>query len=948
MKLNLVYGVFTPLIIALFTINAFTQEVNYNKLLPVDEKVKIGKLENGFTYYIRTNHKPEKRVEMRLAVNAGSILEDEDQLGLAHFVEHMCFNGTKHFEKNELVEYLQSIGIRFGPELNAYTSFDETVYMLTIPSDSNDLVNKGFLVMEDWAHNVTFEDEEIDKERGVIIEEWRLGRGPWQRMRDTYLPVLFKDSRYAERLPIGKKEIIEHCDYETLRRFYHDWYRPDLMALIVVGDIDPVLAEQKITEHFSSIESPSVVKPRKEYEIPDQKGTLVCVATDREAPVSLTNIFYKSDTIEFRTYGDYLNILNFSFLTGMMNRRLVELTEKENPPFVGANIQYGNLYARTKNALHGYALVGEKGIESGLKAYLVEVERVKRFGFTDTELNRFKLDLLKRYENAYNERDKTESKQWADEYIRNFLEDEPIPGIEFEYNFVKENIDKIHLETINELAKSLITSDNRVIVINAPEKDEAEVPDEGAILALADEVLSMGIQPYEDKLSGSELLSELPDKGSIISEKVLDELDALDLRLSNGARVILKETDFKNDEVLFSAFSRGGHSVYGDEDHFTALNTDGLVKESGVAEYSNTDIRKILAGKTVFVAPSISYETETISGQTKSSDLESMFQLIYLYFTDPRVDSGAFLSYISKRKDLFENLAKDPQNYFFDKYYRILAQNHPRGDYLPVPEDWGKIDFQRAIQIYKDRYADPGNFTFVFVGAFSIDTIKPFLEQYIASLPGIEREESYVDLGIRPPDEKQIHTIFKGNDPKSIAIVYFEEEQAWNEKDAFMISVLNDILEFRYIEKIREEMSGAYTTRVSASLHQIPYEYSSLQIMLPCSPENVDSLVSVAIGELDSIRQHGVKQKDIVKAKETRRRQLETNVKKNMFWLSSIQKAILNDLDLDSVTDEEYIEQISSEEIQRVANDYFDTDEYLEVVLYPEEYEKNKVETEDD
>jgi len=435
----------------------------------------------------------------------------------------------------------------------------------------------------------------------------------------------------------------------------------------------------------------------------------------------------------------------------------------------------------------------------------------------------------------------------------------------------------------------------------------------------------------------------VPAKGSIISEKTLDELDALDLRLSNGARVILKATDFKNDEVLFSAFSRGGHSVYGDEDHFTALNTDGIVKESGVAEYSNTDIRKILAGKTVYVVPSISYETETISGQTKSSDLESMFQLIYLYFTDPRVDSGAFLSYISKRKDLFENLAKDPQNYFFDKYYRILAQNHPRGDYLPVPEDWGKIDFQRAIQIYKDRYADPGNFTFVFVGAFSIDTMKSFIEQYIASLPGIEREESYVDLGIRPPDEKQIHAIFKGNDPKSIAIVYFEEERAWNEKDAFMVSVLNDILDFRYIEKLREEMSGAYTTRVSASLNQIPYEYSSLQIMIPCSPENVDSLVSVAIGELDSIRLHGVKQKDIIKAKETRRRQLETNVKINTFWLSSIQKAILNDLDLNSVTDEEYIGQISSEEIQRVANGYFDTDEYLEVVLYPEEYEKSLV-----
>ncbi|MGD2034009.1 MAG: insulinase family protein [Bacteroidales bacterium] len=915
------------------------QKSDYDQLLPVDEQVKIGKLDNGFTYYIRANQKPEKRVELRLAVNAGSILEDDDQQGLAHFCEHMCFNGTKHFEKNELIEYLQSIGIRFGPDLNAYTSFDETVYMLTIPSDSTDLINKGFLVMEDWAHNVTFEEEEIDKERGVIIEEWRLGRGPWQRMRDEFLPVIFKDSRYAGRLPIGKKEIVENCDYETLRRFYRDWYRPDLMALIVVGDIDPALAEQKIKDHFSNLASPDGPKKRVEYPVPDHEGTLVCVATDPEVPVSLARVYYKSDTMSFKTKGDYLERLNYSFLTGMINRRLVELTEDENPPFVGANIQYGNLYARTKNALQGYAIVGEKGIESGMKAYLIEMERVRQHGFTGGEFSRYKLDLLRHYENAYNERDKTESEQWADEYIRNFLEDEPIPGIEFEYNFIKDNIDQINLEDINKLAATLITSDNRVLIVNAPEKEGVIIPDESTVLALAGEVGTMDIRPYEDKVSGSELIAELPEPGKIVEEKPLEGLEATEYKLSNGMRVIVKKTDFKNDEVLFSVFSQGGHSVYSDEDHFTALNTDGIVQESGVAEYSNTDIRKILAGKTVYVAPSISYETESIGGQTKTSDLESMFQLVYLYFTDPRADSGAFQSYITKRRDLYENLAKDPQNYFFDKYYRILAQDHPRGDYLPKPEDWGKVDFQRAMEIYKDRFADPSNFTFVLVGAFSADTVKNLLEKYMAALPGTDRDESFVDLGMRPPEGKQIHNIYKGNDPKSLAIVYFEEERKWNEKDAFMIGVLSDILGFRYIEKLREEMSGVYTSRVNASLNQIPYEHASLQIMLPCSPENVDSLVSVAIGELDSIQQNGVKEKDIIKAKETRRRQLETNVKTNKYWLSAIQNAILNKTDLSTVTNEEYIDQISSEEIQRVANKYFNADDYLQVVLYPEAYE---------
>lgn len=948
MKLKNLTGVFTPLILAFLVSNLLAQEIDYDQTLPVDENVKIGKLDNGFTYYIRTNQKPEKRVEMRLAVNAGSILEDDDQLGLAHFVEHMCFNGTKHFEKNELVEYLQSIGIRFGPDLNAYTSFDETVYMLTIPTDSSDLVDKGFLVMEDWAHNVTFSDEEIDKERGVIIEEWRLGRGPWQRMRDEFLPVVFKDSRYAERLPIGKKEIIENCDYETLRRFYRDWYRPDLMALVVVGDIDPEIAEKKIIDHFSSLEMPETVREREEYDVPDHEGTLVSVATDVEAPVSLAYIIYKSDTIAFSTYGDYFNRLNYSFLTGMTNRRLVELTEKENPPFVGANIRYGDLWARTKNALQGTAIVGEKGVENGLQTYLIENERVSKYGFTEGEFNRYKLDLLRQYENAYNERDKTESKQWAAEYIRNFLEDEPIPGIEFEYKFVKEHIDKIQLEEINELANTLISADNRVLVINAPEKEGVEVPDDTTVLALAAEVLSMEIEPYQDKISGTALLTKLPDKGSIVEEKYLEGLKAVDLKLSNGARVILKETDFKNDEVLFTAFSLGGYSVYSDEDHFTSLNTDGIVQESGVAEFSNTDIRKILAGKTVYVAPGISAETEKIGGQTKTSDLESLFQLVYLYFTNPRVDSGAFLSYMSKRRDLFENLAKDPQNYFFDKYYRILAQDHPRGDYLPKSEDWDKVDFQRAIEIYMDRFADPGNFTFVMVGAFSVDTVKPMLEQYIASLPSIDREESFVDLGIRPPEGKQAHNIYKGNDPKSLAIVYFEEEKKWHQRDAFMVGVLSDILGFRYIEKLREEMSGVYSSRVTASLNKIPYNHSSMQIMIPCSPENVDSLVSVAIGELDSIQQFGVKDKDIVKAKETKRRSLETNVETNKYWRASIQRAVLNGTDLNAVTNEEYIEQISSEEIQRIANEYFNVGEYLKVVLYPEEYENTEdIETSD-
>jgi zinc protease len=943
MKIYRLNVFFVVLISSFLSIHLRAQDTGLpDKDLPVDPKVKIGKLENGFTYYIRENHKPEKRVELRLAVNAGSILEDEDQQGLAHFVEHMCFNGTTHFEKNELVEYLQSIGMRFGPEINAYTSFDETVYMLTIPSDSINLVDKGFLVMEDWAHNVTLESDEIDKERGVIIEEWRLGQGPWQRMRDEFLPVLLKDSHYADRLPIGKKEIIENCDYETLRRFYHDWYRPDLMALIVVGDIDPEVVEQKIIDHFSTLRTPENPRERKEYDVPDQEGTLVSVTTDVEAPASVVRVFYKEDAHIFKTYTDYLDLLRYSYFTGMLNRRLVELTEQENPPFIGANFQYGGFAARSKNALQGYALVGETGIEKGLRALLIENERVSRYGFTQGEFDRFKMDLLKRYQNIYNERDKTESNQLADEYIRNYLEEEPIPGIEFEYEFVKSNIDNITLEEINALAKHLISDDNRVLIVNAPQKEGLIIPGEQEVLAAASEVSSMKLEPYEDKLSGTSLMAELPVPGDIVQIDSLPALKSIDLKLSNGARVILKPTDFKNDEVLLTAFSPGGHSVYPDSDHFTALNTDGIIKESGVNNFSNSDIKKILAGKTVYVAPAIGYETESMMGQTKTSDIESMLQLMYLYFTDPRVDKASFNSYISKRKDLYQNLIKEPRNYFYDQYYRIKAQNHPRGDYIPAPEDWEKINYDRAIEIYRDRFADAGNFTFIMVGAFSVDSVTPLIKQYIASLPTIEREETYIDLGIRPPAEKEIHNIYKGNDPKSMAIIYFEQEKPWSEHDAFMVSVLGEILGFKYIEILREEMSGVYTVRANSSLDKIPYEHSTLQILIPCSPENVDSLVQTAIGELEKIQKSGVEDKEITKARETRRRQLETNSETNKFWLNAIQRTLLTGGDINSVTNEEWIDEISSKEIQRVANQYFNADKYLLVVLYPEEYKETE------
>ncbi len=926
------------LLLLAFLLSPFvkSQTIDINEKIPVDSTVRIGKLDNGFTYYIKYNKRPEKRFELRLAVNAGSILEDDDQKGLAHFVEHMCFNGTKNFEKNELVKYLESMGIKFGPEINAYTSFDETVYMLTVPSDSSVLIDKSFLVMEDWAHNVSFENEEIDKERGVIIEEWRLGQGPNQRMQDKYLPVIFTGSHYAERLPIGKKEILESFDYETLKRFYKDWYRPDLMALVVVGDIDPDLAEAKIKEHFSNLKMPAEPKDRAEFGVPDHEGTLISIATDKEAPYSLIRLMYKSDTLAQETGKDYMESLKFSFVTGMLNRRLAELTEQAEPPFLGAGFYYSSLFSRSKNALQGYALVSETGMEKGLSTLLEENLRIARHGFTEGELDRYKLDLLKSMEKAYNERDKTESNGLAGEYVRNFLTNEPIPGITWEYTILKENIDNIKIEDINALATALIKEENNIVVLTGPEREDLQFPEEERIRAIASEAYQKNIEPYVDEIASSNLLTEKPKAGKIKSEKDIEEIEAKELVLSNGMKVILKPTDFKNDEILLTGFAWGGSSVYPDEDFYSASHADGIMQESGVGEFSRTDLSKILAGKSANAATSIGETTQNISGSCRAGDFETMLQLVYLRMTTPRVDEEAFQSYISKYKSYFKNLGQEPTNFFYDKYNRIKAQNHPRGNYLPDESDWDKIDFNRSTEIYIERFADASEFTVVIVGAFDIEKAKPLIEQYLGALPSIERHQNYKDLGIRPPKGMVDEKVYKGQDQKSLAILSFDTEAKYNEKDAFLISQLAKHLSRRYIEVLREEMSGVYGVGARAGMYKVPYERVNLSITIPCSPDNVDSLVFAAIHEIKDIQENGVKDEDISKAKEIYKREKETQLKENKFWLGAIKNHFMYDTELEEISSFEKMNEISSKELQRVAKKYFNLDEYIRVVLYPE------------
>jgi zinc protease len=907
-----------------------------NQLIPADEKIRIGKLENGLTYYIRQNKKPENRVEMRLAVNAGSVLEDDDQLGLAHFSEHMAFNGTKNFDKNDMVKYLQSVGVQFGPEINAYTSFDETVYMLTLPTDSAHILQKGYQIMEDWAHNLTFDPVEIDKERGVIVEEWRLGQGPTQRMQEKFIPVLFKGSQYANRLPIGKKEIIEGASYETLKRFYRDWYRPDLMAFLVVGDIDPDSAEKSIREHFSRLQMPENPRQRSSFKIPDQPGTAVVVATDKESPYTIIQIACKTDPPDQKLVKDYRNGLVIQLVSTMLNQRFEELKEQANPPLLYSMAQFGSLGTREKSAMQMAGLVPESGIDAGIQALVTETERVSRFGFTEGELERQKKQFYSSYEIAYNERDKTESEQLVSEYIRNFLTGEPIPGIEYEFGFIKEYLNDISLVEVNDIARKLLTRDNRVVIIMGPQKEGVNLPGDDQVMAMIENAEKSNIEAYVDKAAGEQLIAEEPKKGRIILTRRNEALGVTEMSLSNGAKVILKSTDFKNNEILFRAYSPGGYSVYDLSDHQSAVNAADIVGESGLANYSPNDINKMLAGKVVSVNSFISPYHEGFSGMAAPADVESMLQLVYLGFTQPRKDSALFEAYLAKQKGVIKNLLADPQNFFLDQYARIKTQNNPRADLIPTVEDIDRIKYNRVFEIYSDRFSDASGFTFFFVGSFKIDSLKPLIESYLASLPSQKRTESWKDMGIRPPSDKVDKPVYKGNDPKSLVAMYFEVEEPWDPIESHMLSSLGQLLDIRYTDVLREQMSGIYGMGVSVKLVKIPYNHLEVSIMIPCSPQNTEALTKAAIDEIVRVQKDGVTPEDLNKVKEAQRREMENSLKENSYWVGQLVDVYrLNYPGL--ITDyASRIESVTSEKLKEAANK-IDLEKYVRVVLYPEQ-----------
>ena len=768
----------------LFISPAIFAQKNLNDTLPVDPNVRIGKLSNGLTYYIRQNKKPEQKVELRLVVNAGSILEDKNQQGLAHLSEHMAFNGTTHFKKNDIISFLQSIGVGFGNDLNAYTSFDETVYILPIPTDKPGNIDKGFQILEDWAHNVTDKDEDIDGERPIVLEESRLGKGAQDRMNRKIYPELFAGSLYANRLPIGIDSIVKNAPYDTLRKFYHDWYRPDLQAVIVVGDIDPAKAESLIKKYFGPNKNPANERPRTYAEAPPYKKSVAEVVTDKEATSFVYQVHYSPVKVKpMVTLGDYKKDLVKNIFSDLLNQRLRELTQKENPPFVYAATGFSS-EERGYESFVAYIGTGNSDSLTGLRAFEEELERAKKFGFTKAELERSKADMLNYIERAYNERTKTESASYVEEYIRNFLTKEPIPGIANELKYYKELLPQITVEDVNAVANKLSENSNQFIALTGPEtKDSSSLPTEQQILAVTDQVDNMNLKPYEEKAVSADLLTQIPTAGKITNTKTNAVLGTTDFTLSNGITVTFKHTDFKNDQLLMSAIRPGGKNNYGLDDKYNAEYMISVISSMGVGNYSPVDLKKALSGKTVSVRPTLSQVASGFSGSSSVKDAESMMQLIYLYATSPRVDTSLFKSFIQKNKAQLAFLSANPQVVFIDTLFKTMYNNNPLAPIaVPKVEYFDALNLDRIMQMYKEDFGNENQMHFTFTGSISADSLKPLLEKYIASLPVAPAKFNYVDNKVRMAKGKENVDVYKGTEPKAMILRIYSGELPYSEE----------------------------------------------------------------------------------------------------------------------------------------------------------------------
>ncbi|MCC7054561.1 MAG: insulinase family protein [Gemmatimonadaceae bacterium] len=902
--------------------------------LPIDTSVRIGTLPNGLRYYVRQNSRPEDRIELRLVVNAGSVLEDADQQGLAHFTEHMAFNGTRSFARNDIVKYLGSIGVRFGPDLNAQTGFDETIYILPVPADSAAILRQSFRFLSEVASGILFDSADVVAERGVVLAEWRTGLGAGERIRAKQFPVVFRGSRYAERLPIGRPEILETVLPAPLRRYWRDWYRPDLMAVIAVGDANPDSLVSQIRQHFAGLAAPSVRRPRPAVTVPSHGGTLVSIATDREVPTSSVSVLWKRRPTVIRTVADMRRSMLATLRDQMFNERLGELTRRPDAPIVAAQAGGGAL-VRASEYSSLDAVAKEGRVLEALELLLTEGARVLRHGFLPAELDRARTELLRDYERAYAERDKTPSASLVGSYAGHFLSGEAIPGIAFEYELAKRLLPGVTLAQVNATATVRSGAANRVVTVTMPEKEGLVPPTEAAVRAVFPRVDAATIAPWTETVADGALVPQPPVPGRIVGERVDVALDITEWTLSNGAKVYVRPTDFNADQVLMTAWSPGGMSVLPDSDVFRGAIATTVIGNGGAGAYSQVDLGKKLSGKAAAVTPFIGDLSQGLNGRASPKDLETMLQLAWLRLTAPRQDSLAFRALLQQFEAVLKNRDANPMAVFLDTVTMTLGNGSPRVTTLS-PERLRELEPDRLLSIYRERFADAGHMTFLFVGNVNATELKPLVERWIAPLP-VAQPAAWRDVS--PPRlAGQVEKVVrKGVAPQSRTLLVMSGAGAWSREESETFTALGELLETRLLDRLREALGATYSVSVNAVSARRPREEWQLLVDFGSAPAQADTLFAIVRQELDSLRRVAPSAAEVDRVKEQRRRQLELAHRQNSYWLETLRDRLEHGEDPGSLfAAEPIVAALTPERLAAAARRYLTEQNRARFVLLPE------------
>lgn len=913
------------LVLLLSVVIAFAQP------LPLDPAVRYGTLPNGLTYYLRYNNWPEQRADFYIAQRVGSIQEEDNQRGLAHFLEHMCFNGTTHFPGDRIKTYLEEIGVRFGENLNAYTSFDETVYNINnVNVKIEGAIDTCLLILHDWSHDLLLEGEEIDKERGVINEEWRARTSAMMRMYETALPELYPGSRYGHRLPIGTMDIVMNFPYEALRSYYRKWYRPDLQAIIIVGDIDVDAIESKIKDVFADIApAPADAAKFERYPVPDNSDPIVTINKDKEYPPNNISLFWKVDPFPRENNTEYMV---FSFLTDAMSSMFAErrddIVQKPDVPFISMDFGYNTYFiSKTKEAFQASVMCRENQYKEGLQAFYREVLRAKRFGFTTAEFERFKADYLSRLERAYLHRDKVQSSNYVHEYVRHFIDHEPSPGIEVEYALMNQIVPSTTVEMVNHLF-ALMPDSNFVVAMFGADKPENHLPTKQELLDWLAEVEKEDIQPLEDTTSNQPLISSMPVPGTV--KKIKDEIyDAKLIVLSNGVKIHVKQTDFSPNQISFFAQSFGGNSLYSDDEYLQTSNVGG-VKVGGLGNFSATDLNKILAGKQASANAFVGIFAEGIQGSCVKKDFETLLQLVYLTFTAPRKDQEAFDALINRTKETLRNQEMQPTIALVDTVAKVIYKNHPRAVRIR-PADLDSLDYDRLIQIYRERFADGDDFEFFIVGDCNADSIAPLLAKYLGALPTLPGKEKFKIITLRDP-KGEIYNVFEKEQETPRAIVNFSYHTKMKPtlRNGIIIDMIQQLMDMLYTETVREDEGGAYGVPVRGSIVRYPEDEAAITISLTTAPEKRAKMTEIIYQGIDQFVANGPNPENVQKVKEYMLRRHAEQLKNNGYWMNRmVEHAMWGDEVVKPF--EKTLNSITPADIQKVAKAIFRSGNHCEV-----------------